>query len=50
MDWDTFRVGFDAWRIAEERGLEKEDYSKLKPKQFPSGVALEAQNFAIKAK
>lgn len=50
MDWDTFRVGFDAWKIAEERGLNKYDYSKLKPKQYPSGVALEEQNFAIKVK
>ena len=50
MDWNTFRVGFDAWKIAEERGLKIEEYSKLKPTQFPSGVALEGQNFAIKAK
>lgn len=48
MDWDTFRVGFDAWKLAEERGLDIADYSKLKPTQYPSGVALEPQTFSIK--
>lgn len=48
MDWDTFRVGFNAWRIAEERGLDYRDYSKLTPKHYPDGIALEPVNFEIK--
>ena len=49
MDWDTFRVGFNAWKIAEERGLDFRDHSKLTPKLYPDGVALEPVNFEIKA-
>ena len=48
MDWDTFRVGFNAWAIAEQRGLDYRDHSKLTPKQYPDGVALEPVNFEIK--
>ena len=64
MNWETFRVGFNAWRICEEVANEKEfesddereaflnsfkrNHSKLKPKQYPDGVALEAENFEIK--
>lgn len=50
MDWQTFRVGFNAWEIADKRGLDREKYSKLKPKSYPSGVALEGQNFEIRPK
>lgn len=50
MDWDTFRVGFDAWEICSRRGLDPSKHSKLKPRHLPSGVALEAQNFQIRAK
>ena len=49
MNWDTFRVGFNAWKVAEEQGLSIEDHSKLTPKQFPDGVALEYVNFEIKS-
>lgn len=49
MTWDTFRVGFNAWRIAEEKGFDIKDHSKLTPKQFPDGVALEYVNFEIKS-
>ena len=49
MNWDTFRVGFNAWRICEERDLPIKDHSKLTPKQFPDGVALEYVNFEIKS-
>ena len=51
MDWETFRVGFNAWEIALQRGIPAEklkDYSKLKPKRYPSGVNLEPENFQIK--
>ena len=48
MDWDTFRVGFNAWAIAISRGLDPKEYSKLTPKRFPSGVNLEPVNFEIK--
>lgn len=48
MDWETFRVGFNAWEIARARGLDYRDYSKLKPKHYPDGVALTAENFEIK--
>ena len=48
MDWDTFRVGFNAWEIAIKRGLDPHDYSKLTPKRYPSGVHLEPVNFEIK--
>lgn len=49
MNWDTFRVGFNAWDIANANGLDYRNYSKLTPKQFPSGVALEPVNFEIKS-
>lgn len=49
MDWETFRVGFNAWKVAEERGLDYRDHSKLTPKIYPDGVALEPVNFEIKA-
>lgn len=49
MNWDTFRVGFNAWNIAEEKGLSIKDHSKLTPKQYPDGVALEYVNFEIKS-
>lgn len=48
MDWQTFRVGFNAWEIAIKRGLNPRKYSKLAPKRYPSGVNLEAVNFEIK--
>ena len=48
MTWDTFKVGFNAWTICEQRGLDKDYHCKLKPKQYPSGVDLEAQNFEIR--
>lgn len=48
MDWETFRVGFNAWEIAIARGLNPREYSKLKPKRYPSGVNLEPENFQIK--
>ena len=48
MNWDTFRIGFNAWKIAEARGLDIKNHSKLKPKQYPDGVALEPENFEIK--
>lgn len=48
MTWETFRVGFNAWRIAEEKGLDYRKHSKLTPKQYPDGVALEYVNFEIK--
>ena len=49
MNWDTFRVGFNAWKICEEKNLDFRNYSKLTPKQFPHGVALEPVNFEIKS-
>lgn len=48
MTWDTFRVGFNTWKIAEEQGLDYKKHSKLTPKQYPDGVALEYVNFEIK--
>lgn len=48
MDWDTFKVGFNAWTICQERGLDINYHCKLKPKQYPSGVDLEGQNFEIR--
>lgn len=48
MNWDTFRVGFNAWEIALKAGLNPHDHSKLVPKQYPDGVALIAENFEIK--
>lgn len=47
MNWETFRVGFNAWKICEEKGLDYRDHSKLTPKQYPDGVALEYVNFEI---
>ena len=49
MNWDTFRVGFNAWTICQEKGLSIKDHSKLTPKQYPDGVALEYVNFEIKS-
>ena len=48
MTWETFRVGFNAWKIAIENGLDPKDYSKLTPKRYPSGVDLTSVNFEIK--
>lgn len=48
MNWETFRVGFNAWKIALANGLDPKDYSKLTPKRYPSGVDLQAVNFEIK--
>lgn len=48
MTWDTFRVGFNAWDICYARQLDHTHYCKLKPKQYPSGVQLEPQNFEIR--
>lgn len=48
MTWDNFRVGFNAWNVAKELGLDYRDHSKLTPKQYPDGVALEYVNFEIK--
>lgn len=50
MNWDTFKVGFNAWTICDERKLDKDYHCKLKPKQYPSGVSLEPQNFEIRPK
>lgn len=48
MNWDTFRVGFNAWEICSATGKDPNYHCKLKPKQYPSGVALEPQNFEIR--
>lgn len=50
MNWDTFKVGFNAWSICDKLGLDKDYHAKLKPKQYPSGVDLEPQNFEIRKK
>ncbi|MBO5712585.1 MAG: hypothetical protein J6R88_00060 [Clostridia bacterium] len=50
MTWDTFRVGFNAWAICDLEGKDKNYHCKLKPKQYPSGVRLEPQNFEIRPK
>lgn len=50
MNWDTFKIGFNAWDICDRLGLDKTYHCKLKPKQYPSGVDLEAQNFEIRSK
>lgn len=49
MNWETFRVGFNAWTEAEKQGKNPRDHSKLTPKQYPDGVALEPVNFEIKS-
>ena len=49
MNWDTFRVGFNAWEICAKNNLPIKDHSKLTPKQYPDGVALEYVNFEIKS-
>ncbi len=49
MTWKTFRVGFNAWKICEEKGLDYREHAKLTPKQYPDGIALEYVNFEIKA-
>lgn len=48
MNWNTFKVGFNAWKICEEKQLNYKEYSKLTPKQYPDGVALQYVNFEIK--
>lgn len=48
MDWENFRVGFDAWQVCKARGLDYKHHSKLKPKQYPNGVKLDYENFQIK--
>ncbi|MBO7345317.1 MAG: hypothetical protein J6U92_05210 [Clostridia bacterium] len=50
MNWDTFRVGFNAWAICDELKKDKTYHCKLKPKQYPSGVLLDPQNFEIRPK
>ena len=50
MTWDTFKVGFNAWAICDVEGKDKNYHCKLKPKQYPSGVLLEPQNFEIRPK
>lgn len=50
MNWETFRVGFNAWALCDELGKDKDYHCKLKPKQYPSGVSLEPQNFEIRPK
>lgn len=47
MTWDNFRVGFNAWDVAKKTGKDYREHSKLTPKQYPSGVALEYVNFEI---
>lgn len=49
MNWETFRVGFNAWKLCDELNLDKKEHSKLTPKQYPDGVALEIVNFEIKS-
>lgn len=57
MNWDTFRVGFNAWEIVQSMFPNADDvtliraikaHSKLTPKRYPSGVNLEPVNFEIK--
>ena len=48
MNWDTFKVGFNAWQICADQKLDHTYHCKLKPKQYPSGVDLEPQNFEIR--
>lgn len=50
MNWDNFKVGFDAWVECDILGKDKNYHCKLKPKQYPSGVQLEPQTFSINAK
>lgn len=47
MTWDNFRVGFNAWEVAKATGKDYREHSKLTPKAYPSGVALEPVNFEI---
>ena len=49
MTWENFRVGFNAWEIADKEGKPRIEHSKLTPKQYPDGVALEPVNFEIKS-
>lgn len=77
MNWDTFRVGFNAWNTVDALNAENltpemetlraevfeyykreeleyttityKHHSKLTPKQYPDGVALESVNFEIKS-
>lgn len=48
MTWDNFKTGFNAWDICYSKGLDHTYHCKLKPKQYPSGVDLEPQNFEIR--
>ena len=48
MNWDTFKVGFNAWDICAREKKDPNYHCKLKPKQYPSGVDLEPQNFEIR--
>jgi len=48
MTWDNFRTGFNAWDICIKEGKDHNYHCKLKPKQYPSGVDLEPQNFEIR--
>lgn len=48
MTWDNFKTGFNAWAICELEGKDPNYHCKLKPKQYPSGVDLEPQNFEIR--
>ena len=50
MTWDNFKIGFNAWTVCDEKGLDKNYHCKLKPKQYPSGVALEPEPFEIKGR
>lgn len=50
MNWDTFKVGFNAWEICARENKDPDYHCKLKPKQYPSGVDLEPQNFEIRKK
>ena len=49
MNWENFRAGFSAWDECDKHNLDREQYSKLTPKQYPSGVALEPVPFEIKS-
>lgn len=49
MNWDTFKVGFNAWEICQQNNLDYRDHSKLTPKRYPDGVALEYVNFEIQS-
>ena len=48
MNWDNFRTGFNAWAVCDSLGLKRKDHSKITPKSYPNGVALEYVNYEIK--